>query len=394
MNNGRITVLHTEASLGFGGQERRILRELEGLDPKRFRGLLACQPDSRLGRVTEERGIPTHWLRMRSPYDPVAFARLLWLFKRERVDVIHAHSSRDAWLAGAAGQLLGIPVFRTRHLLTRIGGRYVYTHLTDRVITVSEGVRQYLISRGVSGDKIISVPTGINLKRFDPARTDLADMRARLGIPREAFVIGIIAVLRNAKGHRFLLQALQRLTPEFPQLRLLIAGEGPQGRNIRNLIVDLGLEQQVMMLGHQEDIPSLLKALDVFVLPAQEEALGTALIEATAMGVPVIATRIGGIPEVVGEAGLLFPSEDVDALVTHLRALIRSPKLAARMREQGKARARELYDENLMVRRTEALYLEACGQTRAPTSPPSPPPAGEKAETASAAPGDGDGVAR
>jgi glycosyltransferase involved in cell wall biosynthesis len=361
MDNGRLTILHTEASLGFGGQERRILRELEGLDPARFRGLLACQPGARLGEVTEARGMPTIRLKMRSPYDPLAFARILRLLRRERVDIVHAHSSRDAWLAGAAGKMLGIPVFRTRHLLTRIGGPFVYARLTDRVLTVSEGVRQYLISAGVPGDRIIAVPTGIDLKRFDPARTDLVDMREHFHVPREAFVIGIIAVLRKAKGHRFLLQALKILAPEFPRMKLLIAGTGPQERNIRTLIKELGLEERVQMLGHVDDIPSLLTALDVFVLPAQEEALGTALVEATAMGVPVIATRIGGIPEVLGEAGLLFASEDVEALVTHLRTLIASPELAARMRAQGRARARELYDENLMVRRTEKLYLDAVG---------------------------------
>jgi glycosyltransferase involved in cell wall biosynthesis len=363
MDNGRITVLHTEASLGFGGQERRILRELEGLDRARFHGLLLCQPGSRLGLVTEERNIPTIRFKMRSAFDPVAFVKILQLLKRERVDVIHAHSSRDAWLAGAAGKLLGVPVFRTRHLLTPIGGPYVYARLTDRVLTVSEDVRRYLISAGVPGEKIIAVPTGINLKRFDPARPDLVDMRARFHLSRDAYVIGLVAVLRLAKGHRFLLQAVKRLAPEFPQLKLLIAGTGPQERNIKNLIRELDLGEQVLMLGQQDDIPSLLKALDVFVLPAQEEALGTALIEATAMGVPVIATRIGGIPEVLGEAGLLFESEDVDALANHLRTLIRSPELAARLRAQGAARARELYDENLMVRRTEALYRQAVGAT-------------------------------
>jgi glycosyltransferase involved in cell wall biosynthesis len=186
-------------------------------------------------------------------------------------------------------------------------------------------------------------------------------MRARFHLSRDAYVMGLVAVLRRAKGHRFLLQAIKQLAPEFPQIKLLIAGTGPQEQNINNLIKELGLTEQVMMLGQQDDIPSLLKALDVFVLPAQEEALGTALIEATAMGVPVIATRIGGIPEVVGEAGLLFESEDVDALVNHLRTLIRSPELATRLRAQGAARAREFYDENLMVRRTEALYRQAVG---------------------------------
>ena len=351
--------MHTEASLGFGGQERRILRELEGLDSARFHGVLLCQPGSRLGRVTEERGIPTLWRKMRSAFDPIAFMQIVRLLQQERVDIIHAHSSRDAWLGGAAGKLLGLPVFRTRHLLTPIGGPFVYRRLTTRVITVSEGVRQYLISAGVPAAQIVTVPTGIDLKRFDPARTDLVDMRQRFGIARDAFVIGIVAVLRVRKGHRFLMQAVKQLAPEFPQIKLVIVGEGPQESNIRGLIQELALQQHVALLGLQDDIPSILKALDVFVLPAQEEALGTALIEATAMGVPVIATQIGGIPEVVGDAGLLFPSEDVAALAQHLRTLIKTPTLAARLRVQGQARARELYDGNLMVRRMEEIYVKA-----------------------------------
>src|SRR3989344_1929661 len=142
MDKDRLTVLHTEASLGFGGQERRILRELDGLDPARFRGLLLCQPGSRLGRETEERKIPTIWLKMRSSFDPVAFFQILRLIKGEHVDIIHAHTSRDAWLAGAAGKLLGVPVFRTRHLLTPIGGPYVYARLTDPGVALREGRRR------------------------------------------------------------------------------------------------------------------------------------------------------------------------------------------------------------------------------------------------------------
>ena len=102
------------------------------------------------------------------------------------------------------------------------------------------------------------MPTGIDLGRFDPARPDLVDMRARFHVPRAAFAIGIIAVLRKAKGHRFLLQALKILAPEFPRMKLLIAGTGPQEQNIRTLIKELDLEEQVQIPGHVDDIPSLL----------------------------------------------------------------------------------------------------------------------------------------
>jgi glycosyltransferase involved in cell wall biosynthesis len=361
MTQRPLRILHTEASLGFGGQERRILRELEGLDRGRFEGMVLCQPGSKLGQVTEQRGFPTFWLKIRSPYDVIAFAQIARLVRRERIDVIHTHSSRDAWIVGAVGKLLGVPVFRTRHLLTRIGGPFVYARLADRVLTVSEDVRRYLLSEGVPAEHVVAVPTGIDLKRFDPARGDLVDMRAQLGIPRDAFVVGIVAVLRKNKGHRFLIQAVERLIREFPTLRLLIVGDGPQARNIRDLVRDLNLASHVVLAGHIDDVPSVLKALDVFALPAQEEALGTALVEATAMGVPVIATKVGGIPEVLGDAGLLCPSEDVDALVGCLRTVLTTPALLAQMRERGMKRARELYDENLMVRRTEKLYLDAAG---------------------------------
>lgn len=363
MNDGKIAVLHTEASLGFGGQERRILRELERLDPARFRGLLLCQPGSKLGQVTEARGIPTFRLKMRAAFDPIAFIKILRLLRRERVDIIHAHSSRDAWLVGAAGKLLGVKVFRTRHLLTRIGGRLVYTRLTDFVLTVSEGVRQYLISAGVPAAKIVAVPTGIDLRRFDPGRKDLKDVRAEFGLRPDDFVVGIVAVLRFNKGHHHLIRAAGQLAPRHPNLKLVIVGDGPQKQNIDKLVEELGLEQRVARVGHYDDIPSVLKALDAFALPTREEALGTALIEATAMGVPVIATKVGGIPEVLGEAGVYTPTEDVDALARNIEALISDSARRARLREQGMERARALYDENLMVRRTETLYRQALGST-------------------------------
>lgn len=359
LDNGRITVLHTEASLGFGGQERRILRELEGLDPARFRGLLLCQPGAKLGHAAEERNIPTIRLRMRSAFDPIAFVQVARLLKRERVDIVHTHSSRDAWLVGAAAKLLGIKVFRTRHLLTPIGGPYVYARLADVVLTVSEGVRQYLISTSVPAANIVAVPTGIDLKRFDAARLDLKEIRRKYGLSPDDFVVGIVAVLRVKKGHRFLVRAIAQLVSTYPQIKLLIVGDGPQKENLDNLIRELGIERQVVMAGHYDDIPSLLKGLDVFVLPALEEALGTALIEATAMGVPVIATEVGGIPEALGDAGILVPSADVDALTRAITSVVRDPERRARMREQGMARSRALFDENLMVRRTEELYLNA-----------------------------------
>ncbi|MEJ2480967.1 MAG: glycosyltransferase [Acidihalobacter sp.] len=354
-----LTILHTEAATDLGGQERRILREMELLDRERFRPVYVCSPGGKSVPVAQELGIPTYTLRMRNSVDPVAIARLLGILRRERVDLIHTHSSRDAWVAGFAGRLARVPVVRTRHLRTPIGGPFVYHRLADRVIGVSEDVRQYLIGEGVPAAQVINIPTGVDLTRFDPARTDLAEVRAELGIPPQAFLVGIVSVLRHAKGHRFLIEAFARLHAQNPEARLLIVGDGPGWNNLETQVRELGLQDVVTMPGTRRDAPAVLKALDVFVLPSTLEALGTAILEALAMGTPVLASRVGGIPEATGEdAGLLCAVGDVDCLAASLQRLADEPELRRRLSEAGLRRVHELYDQRLMVKRIEALYDE------------------------------------
>lgn len=359
-----IRVLHTESSLGLGGQERRSLREMTLLDRDHYTPLYLCQEAARSGEVAKREGIETHHLRMRSILDPGTIFHLWRALKRWRIDVIHTHSSRDAWLAGIAGKLAGIPVVRTRHLRTRIGGPFVYHHLATQVLGVSQNVADYLIGEGVPAAQVQSIPTGIDLQRFNPARGDLTDVRSEFGIAPEATLIGIIAVLRHRKGHRFLLEAFARLSAQYPSARLLIAGDGPQYENLQTQIADLGLQGRVILAGHRQDIPDLLAALDVFILPSEEEALGTAILEAMAMGVAVAATNVGGIPEAVGDAGLLFAGSSTDAVEQALRRLLADSDYRHALALKGRQRVVEHFDQTLMVRRIEALYQQLCGPSR------------------------------
>jgi glycosyltransferase involved in cell wall biosynthesis len=358
----RLTILHTESSLGLGGQERRTLRELELIDRERFRPLYLCQPGARSAALAKELGVPVFHQEMRSSYSPPGIARIARLLRRERVDIIHTHSSRDAWLAGAAGRITGTPVVRTRHLWTPIGGPFVYKHLADRVLTVSGEVGRYLVSRGVPEERVIPIPTGVNLERFDPGRTDLADIRAEFGIPADAFLLGMVAVLRKGKGHRFVIQAVKELLPEFPRLRLIIAGDGPQWDNLNRLVDELELRGRVILAGARQDIPDLLKALDLFVLPSRWEALGTALLEAQAMGVPVLASDVGGIPEAVGDGGRLMPPHDGPAVTAGIRELLQRPQELQTMGRRGRRRVRERFDQRGMVHAIEQVYRQMAGR--------------------------------
>jgi len=162
------TVLHTEASPGLGGQEVRTLNEARWTAERGWRVLLAAQPDGRLLDRAREAGVETAAIRMRGPLDPLGLAALVRLIRRERVDLVHTHSSIDAWLGGMAARLCRVPVVRTRHvsIAIRRGVNPVYRWLADRVITSGEAIRQIVIAAGAPAERVIAIPAGVNLEAF------------------------------------------------------------------------------------------------------------------------------------------------------------------------------------------------------------------------------------
>ncbi|MFH0925170.1 MAG: glycosyltransferase [bacterium] len=352
------TILHTEASMGFGGQEKRIIVEMENIARDKFKSILATRPGSKIGKRAENLGYKVYYLKMRSSFDLSSVIKLISICKKEKVDIIHTHSSIDSWLGGFASKLYPRPwIIRTRHIGAKIGNRFVYTKLTDKIITVSKNVKDYLASEGISRDKIIAIPTGVDTDRFNPELYDTR-VRTEFGINEKMFLIGIIAVLRNKKGHRYLIKAIEKLKKGYPCIRLLIVGEGPQEGNLKALIQEFNLEDTVIMTGNRQDIPQILKALDLFVLPSYEEALGTAIIEAQSMGKPVISTRAGGIPEIVknGQTGLLTEPEDVDDLSKSIEKVVKDSTLAKRLGLKARQYIIDNYSQKVMISRIEEFY--------------------------------------
>ena len=321
----RVTVLHTESSLGWGGQEQRTLRECLGIRELGIRPVVLCPPEAELGRRAASAGIEVFSCRMRSNFDLAAVRTVLRILREQAVDIVNTHSGRDSFLAGTAGRLSSLQpvVVRTRHLAMAITSRISYSWLPHRVVTVSRYVREYLVREGVPGERIVVVPTGIDVGKFAEDRAP-GNLREELGLAPDALLVGSVSVLRRKKGHRFLLQAAPSILAEFPRTVFVIAGAGPQENNLRKTIRDLGLSGSVRMLGHREDVSNVLRSLDLFVLPTEEEALGTAFVEAMAAGVAVIGCRVGGVPEVVqeGETGLLVPPGDPAALGDAVRFLL------------------------------------------------------------------------
>ena len=357
---GLITILHTESSLGWGGQERRTIRELTSLSRERFRPLLACRPESKIGEKALAQGIQVESLRMRGNFDPIAVARLMGLYRRHSVNIVHTHSSADSWIASTAAKLSSRRplVFRTRHLSCSFNNRMIYNFMADQVITVGESTRQYMIhGKGVDEHRVLTIPTGVDLTVFNPDRIR-DDLRQELGISPEVPVFGTVAVFRKLKGHRYLLEAAKEILHFCPGAKLLLVGVGPQEKNLLRIIEEEGIGPSVILPGFRDDVPQVLNTLDVFVFPSLEEALGTAVLEAMAMRKPVVATRVGGIPEVVreGETGYLVEPGDPGAIAEKVIPLLQDKGLCRKMGIQGRRRVEADYDNRLMVQRIEQLY--------------------------------------
>jgi glycosyltransferase involved in cell wall biosynthesis len=317
------------------------------------------------GFVADElarRALAVHRFELRHPLDPrfvIALARHL---RRERVDLVHAHEFTMNVYGAAAAWLCRVPAIATVH------GRGYYTLARRRLaalqlvarsgailVAVSSDIRDFLQST-LGLDRVRVVPNGIDLAR--PAGGDRERGRRAIGVGPDATVIGTVGNLYPVKGHRVLLAAAARLGPE---VHVAIAGRGGEEAALRELALELGIASRVHLLGYREDTPDLLAASDIYALPSLSEGQSLALIEAMAAGLPIVATAVGGNPEVLGrpeEEGLFVPPSHPAALAAALARLGADHSLRARLGAAAQARARAEFSLEAMLGRYRALYGE------------------------------------
>lgn len=354
-----LTVLHTESSKGWGGQENRTLQESIGLKKLGARVIILCQPDSLLAKRASAEGIEVRTCRMEKSYDFSAIRYILRLIKAENINIISTHSGKDSLLAGVAGRLSrDKPVIvRTRHLALPLTSRVTYSILPHKVVTVSESVKRYLISEGISPEKVVSIPTGIDINKFNPVMIK-GNLREELGLEANIPIAGTVAIMRKKKGHHVLLDAIPLILKEIPDSFFVFAGDGPQKNNIANKIKDMGLNNKVFMLGLRRDVPHILKSIDVFVLPTLQEALGTSFLEAMAMGKPVIGSEVDGVGEVIkdGVNGYLVEPNNPVALADAIIEIFKDREKAKAMGIKGEKIVKLTYTVERMCENMNALY--------------------------------------
>ncbi len=361
MTAAPLSILHTEWSDGWGGQERRIAAEMAGMRARGHRVVLATRPSCRLRKEVTKDGVEVLELDMKGKFDLATIRRLARFIKTERIQVVDTHSGIDSWVGGLAAKLAGAPVLvRTRHLnnpLKRHWLNFVH-YLPDRIVTCGEAVRQRLVEEcGFPAGQVVSIPTGIDFTRFAPARPR-GEVRSELGIAEEAYLVLMVGVIRSVKRHEVALRAFRTLLDTLPGARLALAGEGPMREGMERLAAELGIAEQVRFLGHRDDIPDLMGAADALLLTSRSEGVPQAVTQALGLGLPVVATAVGGVPELVRheETGLLIPPENPTAAAEALLQLAQDPALAARLGAAGRQHALAHFSLEAMLDQTESLF--------------------------------------
>ncbi len=365
-----ITVLHVIDTLGFGGAERFLVGLVQHMDRNRFRPLVAWLSEGgAFADDLQQQGIPVIGLRARGHRDMRALARLARLMREQRVCVLNTHLFVDGFYGRLSALWTGVPVRvvtqqnayddpRLRLPTWQIWANRLLVPVTHKFIAVSQAARDYLHRvEWVPEQKITVIPNAIT----PPAPPDPAqvyELRNQWLGHRVGPLIGTVARLQPQKGLDVLLQAVHLLQPELPDLRAVLVGEGPLRSTLERQARDLGIADRVIFAGTRRDIPTVLAALDVFVLPSRFEGLSLALLEAMSMARPVVATAVSGTVEVIrdGETGVLVPPEDASALAAGIRVMWEQRDRAQRMGENARRLVLERYTIRAVAKAYEEVY--------------------------------------
>ena len=350
-----------------GGGERLAAEITARLDPSRFdRILCVTRPEvegssAALRSRLERAGVRILELERSGRLDLSAWRPLVRLLRSGGVDVLHAHKFGSNVWGMVLGWLTGVPV-RIAHEhtwayegqpLRRFLDREVVARLSDAFVAVSRADQRRMVEfEGIRAEDTVFVPNGIS-----PGAALGHDLRAELGIPAEAPVVGAIGTLRAQKAVDVFLAAVARLKVDFPDVRALIAGGGSTDA-LESEARRLGVSDAVVFLGRRDDIPDVLTSLDVVLSSSDYEGSPLALMEAMEAARPIAATAVGGVPDLIedGVHGLLVPARDPEALATAAAKLLGDPEAARAMGERARGRRRREFDLDAMVGRLESLY--------------------------------------
>lgn len=359
------TILYAIETSGPGGAEKMLINLVESLDKDAFRPLICLLARGWLFDRLRALGYEPLVIPLGHTPDIAWLRRAASVLRAENVRLMHAHEFYMNAYCAMLSRLTGVPCVTTVHgknyytdkwyrrTLYRMVSRY------STMIAVSDGIRHFLSERvGVSNQRLTTIRNGIDIATFAPTPNARSAARHTLGLSPHQPVIGCLGNLYQVKGHTYLIQAAAVICRRYQDAVFLFAGRGKMLDILQQQATELGIARNVRFLGFRDDTPALLAAMDIFVLPSLSEGLPLSLLEAMAANTPVVASRVGGIPEVISheQNGLLVEPADANALAQHILRLLDNPALASALAARAKTDVTAHYSVSTMTARYQALY--------------------------------------
>ncbi|MEW6570341.1 MAG: glycosyltransferase [Nitrospirota bacterium] len=354
--------------MNFGGQELRICTEMEGLRKYGIDSVLACRTGSKIADLADKRGLKYHEVPFRTSFDIFSIKKLIGLIKGYKIKIVNSHSSKDAWNSAIACKITGASFVRSRHVGLKvrrhIPGRMIYTMFPKRVLVTGRYIEDMLINCGVQPSKIMRIPTGVDIDRFTGQKNTL--LKSQLGLKDNIFLVGFVSVVKSDKGPHYFVKSAPYILRHLQDVRFVIVGDGNFLERVKLLVSELNLEEYFHFTGHRDDIESVLKGMDLFVLPAvKPEGIPQSLLQAFASGLPVVATDIGGVNEVAlhGKTAFVVKPRDAEGLAEAIIYLKENQRIAADLAEEGRKLAASHSVED-MLQKMKSFYDGILGNGR------------------------------
>lgn len=385
----KIKVLHIHTRAIIGGSGTNTLLSMAGLPKDRFEAVLACGSEGALPEEARKKGlrviiIPHLKNEINPSNDFLALREIISLLKSEDFAIVHTHNSKAGILGRLAARWCRVPVIvHTMHScvfrypnLNFFQRSFFYiiekwtAGFTDKIIAISPTLETIFIESGIAPpEKIATIYSGIGLESFRVA-TDLVQKKRSLGIAEGELVVGTVSRLAEGKGHKYIIQAIPLIVAQVPHVKFVFVGDGPARFELEDLADQLRVRDKIIFTGERNDVPELLQAFDIFCLVSLYEGMGRVILEAQAAGKPVVATKIGGIPDIVLEnkTAFLIKPKDSTGLADNLIRLLKDEKLRTEMSQAARGFIDYHFSLQKMVEDIMRVYNELLGCHETPSS--------------------------
>ena len=364
MDHKKIRVLHIDAEKGWRGGQQQAVYLFEAMLREGYDSVFACKTESALHKYFKEKKLPHFTAAMRGEADLLSAFRIASFCRKHPINILHLHSAHSHSI-GIAVKLF-FPALKSvavRRVDFRVGknplSRLKYrTGLVDRIVCISSEIKRVMIECGVAEEKLQVIRSGVDIHKFD-GLTKNREIYRDYHIPEDHIVVGTVAALAGHKDYPNLLRAARIVIDSKKAVTFVAVGSGSDIKEMKKLHGELGLGDRFIFAGYQKNVGSFLKLFDIFVLASKTEGLGTSLLDAQSIGLPIVATSAGGIPEVVGDddSGLLVPPRDHTRLAEAILALIDDESRRRKLGVNGLRSVRE-FDITKTVERNIDLYEE------------------------------------